>query len=249
MSGETAAAHAGLRQFLAELPGYLPEPPRAVLVVTAHWEASEFTLNAAARPTMVYDYGGFPPETYQVRYGAPGAPELAEAVAAKARAAGIPITLETHRGWDHGVFVPMAVSWPAADVPVLAMSLRRGLDPAEHLAVGALLRDLRDQGVLVLGSGFSTHDLSFRVTQQQAAAFDTWLTETALAEPELRDQRLLNWESAPSARAAHPREEHLLPLMVVAGAAPDERGHIPFRDSIFGLIATAVAFGDFAVRS
>lgn len=199
--------------------------PAAVLCVSGHWEAPRFTAMAAARPGMVYDYHGFPEHTYRVQYPAPGAPALAQRIEALLQGAGIAAAQDAKQGYDHGCFAPLAVMYPQADVPVLQLSLKHGLDPAEHLAAGRALAPLRDEGVLILGSGLSFHNLRLRgpAAQAPSKAFDDWLHATLEdIPPAARSARLLEWASAPAARTAHPREDHLLPLMVALGAAEDE---------------------------
>ena len=194
-------------------------------------------LGRQPSPGMVYDYGGFPAHTYQVVYPAPGAPDLALRVQGLLEAAGLPVALDAQRGYDHGTFVPLAVMFPEAKVPVLQMSLRAGLDPAEHLALGRALAPLRDEGVLIVGSGLSYHNLRQfgRAGQAPSQAFDAWLQGAMAASPAARTQALLNWEQAPSARSSHPREEHLLPLMVAVGAAEAETASCVYHEEhVFG---------------
>jgi len=248
MDGEFRAIHAALESSLAALPRELGRRPRALLVVSAHWEEREFTLLEAAQPGTLHDYGGFPPHTYRVRYPAPGAPELAQRTRGLLEGAGLAVASERERGFDHGVFVPLAVMYPEADIPVLAMSLRRGLDPAEHLAAGRALAPLRREGVLVLGSGFSYHNMAGVDARAVAAsrAFDAWLQETvAGSSGAVREERLRRWAEAPAARYAHPREEHLLPLMVAAGAGGEDRGHCVFHqtDMFGGVTVSSFRFG------
>jgi aromatic ring-opening dioxygenase catalytic subunit (LigB family) len=248
MDGEFRAMHAGIERSLAAIPHELGCRPRALLVVSAHWEAPEFTLLESARPGMLYDYGGFPPHTYRVQYPAPGAPELAARVRALLGAAGIRTAGETHRGYDHGVFVPLAVMYPDADIPVLAMSLKLGLDPAAHLAAGRSLAPLRAEGVLILGSGFSYHNMAGADARAFAAsaAFDAWLQHTLCgATGAAREALLERWAAAPSARYAHPREEHLLPLMVAAGAGGEDAGVCAWRqtDMSGGVTVSSFRFG------
>ena len=236
-----------LTRSLQEIAQHVGEAPKAVLMVTAHWEASRFCLGAAAHPGMVYDYGGFPAHTYEVVYPAPGAPALAQRVQALLQQAGIAADLDAQRGYDHGTFVPLAVIYPQADVPVLQMSLKAGLDPAEHLALGRALAPLRREGVLILGSGLSYHNLRLfgpaaRVPSQ---AFDAWLQDSMVQAADQRTQRLLDWRHAPAAHIAHPREEHLLPLMVALGAAEQEAAHCVYHEEgLFGgVTASSFRFG------
>jgi aromatic ring-opening dioxygenase catalytic subunit (LigB family) len=241
---EMAVAMQPLAQSLSDIPRQLGQAPQAVLMVTAHWEARAFTLGSSPEPGMVYDYGGFPPHTYEIVYPAPGAPALAQRVQGLLEAAGLPVALDAQRGYDHGTFVPLAVMYPDAQMPVLQMSLRMGLDPAEHLALGRALAPLRDEGVLIVGSGLSYHNLRAFGPQARAPskAFDDWLQATLVASPAQRTHQLLEWEKAPAARQSHPREEHLLPLMVALGAAEaDTATCIYHEDAIFGGV-TASSF-------
>lgn len=221
---------------------------KALLVVSAHWEERVPTVTTAALPPMLYDYFGFPPETYQVTWPAPGEPQLAERVRQLLGGAGFETAADPARGFDHGTFVPLGLTYPEADVPTVQLSLKAGLDPAEHLAMGRALAPLRDEGVFIVGSGMTYHNMGgFRSprpeTLAEAAAFDAWLRETAVLPTAERDARLTAWASAPSARAAHPREEHLLPLMVIAGAADGDGGAVPYQGAMRGLRISAVHFG------
>jgi aromatic ring-opening dioxygenase catalytic subunit (LigB family) len=224
----------------------LPERPRALLVVSAHWEAPVPTVTSSAAPPLLYDYYGFPPHTYELAWPAPGAPELATRVRQLLSGAGFESREDAKRGFDHGVFVPLKLTYPQADVPTIQLSLRAGLDPAEHLAMGRALAPLREEGVFILGSGMSFHNMrSFNTApaRDPSRRFDAWLAEVARDEPSKRDAALASWTEAPSARACHPREEHLLPLMVVAGAAGDDRGEQVFHDEVMGVAVSAMQFG------
>jgi aromatic ring-opening dioxygenase catalytic subunit (LigB family) len=213
----------GMEAYLKGLAASLPAKPRAILVISGHWEAPAFAFTGAAEhPGLIFDYYGFPPETYRLTWPAPGAPWLAERGRALIEAAGLPAAIDSARGFDHGVFVPLKVAFPDADIPTVQMSLHASLDPALHLAAGEALAPLRDEGVLIVGSGMSFHNLRVygdpRV-RQPSAEFDRWLVGAAEAEGADRARLLAQWEGAPWARLCHPREEHLLPLMVAAGAS------------------------------
>jgi len=238
------AEYARLEQYLRALS---PTPrPRAVLCISAHWEEAVPTVMTSARPPMFYDYYGFPPASYEITWPAPGDPALAARVRSLLSAAGIETAEDGARGFDHGTFVPLKLGYPDADVPTIQLSLKRGLDPATHLAIGRALAPLRDEGVLIVGSGMSYHNMrGFGRPGSLAAsvAFDDWLSETVALPASERDARLSAWSSAPSARECHPREEHLLPLMVIAGAARSDRGSVPYRDSILGVRVSATRFG------
>jgi aromatic ring-opening dioxygenase catalytic subunit (LigB family) len=212
----------GMEAFLRDLPALLPEPPKAILVCSGHWETHGFAFTASANPPLIFDYHGFPPHTYELTYPAPGDPVLAAKAEGLLSAAGLTATLDVMRGIDHGVFVPLKVAFPAANVPVVEMSTDMRLDPAEHLAAGQALAPLRDEGVLIVGAGMSFHNMrgyGRTASTEPSRAFDAWLVEAATAGDADRSQALLRWAEAPSGRFAHPREEHLLPLMIAAGAS------------------------------
>jgi aromatic ring-opening dioxygenase catalytic subunit (LigB family) len=243
MKDQWGGAYDKLEASLQDMPRQIGERPKAVLVVTAHWEAPEFTLSSSPNPTMVYDYYGFPEHTYHIRYPAPGSPELAQRVQSLLVEGGIAARLDPERGFDHGTFSAMAPIYPAADMPIVQLSLKAGLDPQTHIDAGRLLAPLRDEGVLIVGSGLSYHNL--RLFNAAASApsrqFDGWLNETLIdSAPGERHRRLLEWSTAPAARIAHPREDHLLPLMVAVGAAYDEPGvRVYHEDDFFGGIAVS----------
>jgi aromatic ring-opening dioxygenase catalytic subunit (LigB family) len=215
------AAFGPLEHALAAIPGALPEPPTAVLMISGHWEAREVRVMHAAAPPILYDYSGFPPDTYAISYPAPGAPALAERAAALIAAAGLPVALDDTRGFDHGTFVPAYVMYPQADVPVFQVSMLKSYDPADHLRLGRALAPLRDEGVLILGSGLSYHNLRQfgPAAREPSEGFDRWLNDVLNRAPEARSAALLDWESAPFARACHAREDHLVPLFAALGAA------------------------------
>jgi aromatic ring-opening dioxygenase catalytic subunit (LigB family) len=252
MKAQLGATYDQLEASLRDIPRQLGEPPKAVLMVSGHWETAQFAVMATPNPPMVYDYGGFPEHTYRVQYPAPGAPALATRVHGLLDAAGLPSTLDDRQGYDHGAFVPMAVMYPQADVPMLQLSIRRGYDPAAHLAAGRALAPLRDEGVLIVGSGLTYHDMRNMGPsgKQASATFDRWLDETLVhADPSERSERLLHWTQAPAARAAHPREDHLLPLMVAVGAAEGDAGaRIYHEEDVFGGIeVSSFRFGSVAI--
>lgn len=237
MMDEWHGTYDRLATALRRLPQDVGARPRAVLMVSGHWEEPEFTVQSHATPGMIYDYGGFPDYTYRISYPAPGAPWLAQRVQELLSKAGIAASENRQRGFDHGMYAPMAVSYPDADMPTMQLSLKRGLDPQTHLALGRALAPLRDEGILMIGSGLSYHNLRAfgPAGKQHSAAFDSWL-HSALATPGApRSAALMAWQQAPSARQAHPREEHLLPLMVAVGAAEsDEALRIYHEENFFG---------------
>jgi aromatic ring-opening dioxygenase catalytic subunit (LigB family) len=235
-----------LSAYLSAVRDLPPTPPKALLIVSAHWEAPMPTVMTSAAPPLLYDYYGFPPETYKLSWPAPGAPDLAQRVRTLLSAAGIASAEDATRGFDHGVFVPLSLPYPEPVIPTLQLSLKSGLDPSEHLAIGRALAPLRDEGVFIIGSGLTYHNLSAiknPASAPAAAAFDVWLRETLVLDPEARDENLTHWARAPMARQAHPREEHLLPLMVAAGAAGSTRGSVAYRGTLLGLDISGYAFG------
>lgn len=236
------------RMFLEAIAGELPEIPRAIVLISGHWLAPQFTTATAEKPELIFDYHGFPPHTYRLRYDAPGAPALAADVTKLLETAGQPTAQDPSRGFDHGVFVPLKVMFPKADIPVLALSLHQNLDPATHLAAGKALESLRDQGVLIVGSGMSFHNMRGYGDPRFGPisdAFDHWL-EQAVALPEAaRTDAFTHWEQAPAARLSHPprAEEHLLPLLVVAGAAGADAGRRVFSDRVMETTISGFRFG------
>lgn len=239
---------APLEQSLQQIVRDLGTTPKAVLVVSGHWEAPEFTVQTNPHPPMVYDYGGFPEFTYHIQYPAPGSPEVARRVVELLTDAGIEVREDPARGFDHGVFAPLYVMYPDADVPVLQLSIKHGYDAAAHLAAGRALAPLRDEGVLIVGSGLSYHNLRALGPAGGPAsrAFDQWLTHAVVeSSPEQRTQLLLDWEKAPSARDAHPAEDHLIPLLVAVGAAEDEPAELTYHEDTFAgaISASSYRFG------
>ena len=232
---------------LARMPEEIGQTPKAILMISGHWEEDAFTVQTAERPGMVYDYYNFPPETYEIVYPSPGAPDLAERVAALIDAAGLPVARDDTRGYDHGTFVPMALMYPQADVPLFQVSMRKTYDPAEHVALGRALAPLRDEGVLIVGSGLSYHNLRAFGPQAKAPsdAFDTWLAAALDQDPAARMEAVLNWEQAPYARICHAEEDHLVPLFSALGAAEaDKMARVYHQTDIFGgVTASSYRFG------
>ena len=207
-------------QFGKELP-----TPKAVLVISAHWLTKGTHVTAMEFPKTIHDFGGFPPELYQLQYPASGAPALAQEVLALLQAAGVPAQGDAARPFDHGAWVPLMHLFPEADVPVVQVALPVGAGPAEVYALGAALRSLRSQGVLVMGSGSMTHNLSefFGGSTEPApyvVEFSRWI-EDAVVRGDMK--ALLNYRSqAPHASRAHPTEDHFLPIFFALGAAGDD---------------------------
>jgi len=248
MEGPMRDAYGKLEASLAGVMGELPELPRAVLVVSAHWEAPVAQVSSHPAPPMLYDYYNFPEHTYHIRYPAPGSPELAARVRDLLRGGGMACEEDAERGFDHGTFSMMQPVRPQADIPVVQLSVLESFDPAAHIAMGRLLQPLRDEGVLVVGSGLSYHNLRAwgPAGAEAAALFDAWLRESLAGKDEAeRDAALLRWADAPGARAAHPRPEHLLPLMVAAGAGGADACSVHFHQSDFmgSMAVTGFRFG------
>lgn len=234
--------------FLKGLASTLPSKPRAIVLISAHWLESVVGVTGAQQPDLIYDYSGFPPHTYELKYPAPGNPQLAKKIVQTLEAAHIPAKVNATRGFDHGMFIPMMLMFPDADIPVIQLSLNSNLDPQTQLELGQALEKLRDEGILIIGSGMSFHNMRgygdprFGPVSDE---FDEWLTQAVESDPAQRNESLLNWQNAPSARMCHPprQEEHLLPLMVVAGAATNEMGRKVFSDRVMETTLSAFVFG------
>jgi len=243
-----------MRDFLCGLAQTLPAKPKAIVLISAHWEAPVFTIQNNDAPELLFDYGGFPAHTYQLTYPAAGSPTLAAQIADLLTRSGIAWAYDDQRGFDHGVFIPLKLVFPEADIPIVQVSLKTGLDPAEHLAMGEVLAPLREQGVLIMGSGMSYHNMHTLMrhmhsdtpakTTADSQGFDAWLTEVMTSNDlNKRQQALMNWQQAPHARSAHPREEHLLPLQVIAGVGCNDQGMKIFTDTVLGAVVSAFRLG------
>lgn len=222
---------------LARMPSELPERPKAILMISGHWEGDAFSVMTSPAPGMTYDYFGFPPETYTIKYPAPGAPEIALRAANLIQAAGLPVRLDPDYGFDHGTFAPAVVMYPKADVPIFQVSMQKSYHPAAHFALGRALAPLRDEGVLIVGSGLSYHNLRLfgPGAKEPSAAFDAWLAKVMALPGKERTEALLHWEDAPYARVCHAREDHLVPLFSALGAAEDEKAVMVYHDTdLFG---------------
>lgn len=232
--------HKAMVEFMIKLPSQLRRPD-AILVISAHWEERLPTVLGAEHPAMFYDYYGFPAKAYEIKYPAPGSPGLAQRIVESLGKAGLEARIDPERGFDHGLFIPLKLMYPQADIPALQLSLVRGLDAAAHIALGKALRALKGENLLVIGSGFSFHNMQAFSWQGGGAAdpannaFQDWLIDVCTASiPQAeRERRLTTWEKAPSARYCHPREEHLLPVHVCAGMA-DSPARVVFDDEILG---------------
>ena len=239
----------GLEAHMRGLDAEVGRRPKAVLVISAHWEERMPMVNTGENPALLFDYYGFPEHTYRLRYPVPGSPMLAVRVRELLAASGIDSDEEAERGLDHGVFIPFMLIYPHADVPIVQLSLQRNLDPAFHLALGRALAPLRDEDVLIVGRGLSYHNLHKIMAEDaqtiaDAAHFDAWLAE-AVEQPDAaeRERRLIAWAQAPGARACHPRSEHLVPLFVAAGAAAGDPGVRNYADRMLGKAVSGFRFG------
>jgi len=248
MEWNPADAWDKLAAFLKSVAATLPQRPRAIVLVSGHWLEQQVRVTAGANPELIYDYHGFPAHTYQLSYPAAGEPALAARLVALLGEAEIPAQEDRQRGLDHGAFIPLKLVFPEADVPVVQLSLRSDLDAAVHLQIGRALAPLRDEGVLIIGSGMSFHNMRGYGDPRFAPIsddFDQWLNAAVAAPADQRERLLKHWEEAPSARLCHPprAEEHLLPLMVAAGAALDSPGRNVFSDRIMQTTLSAYRFG------
>jgi aromatic ring-opening dioxygenase catalytic subunit (LigB family) len=238
----------GMAAFLKNVAATLPATPRAIVLVSGHWLERDFSVTGSARPSLIYDYSGFPAHTYELAYPAPGAPALAERIAQLLGQAGTPARIDPQRGYDHGVFIPLKLMFPKADIPVIQLSLRRDMDPVAHIAAGRALATLRDEGVLIVGSGMSFHNMRGygdpRYTPL-SARFDAWLTAAVESDTAQREALLSQWSSAPHARDSHPpgAEEHLLPLLVAAGAGTGAEGRKVYSEEVMKTTLSAFRFG------
>jgi aromatic ring-opening dioxygenase catalytic subunit (LigB family) len=235
-----------MQAWLESLANDLNEPPKALLVISAHWEEKVASVTSHPSPPLLFDYYGFPPHTYELTWPAPGSPELASRVRKLLQTAGIESRADDSRGFDHGVFVPLKLTFPNAEIPTVQLSLRAGLDPAEHLKIGRALAPLREEGVLIVGSGMSYHNMrgfNSPASLPHSERFDAWLKTTVSDTPGARDAALSAWKKAPSAIESHPREEHLMPLMVAAGAAEGDRGKAVFTDEVMRVVVSGIRFG------
>ncbi|MEO7495234.1 MAG: class III extradiol ring-cleavage dioxygenase [Massilia sp.] len=242
MKDQYGGTYDKLEASLIDMKRQVGQRPVAVLVVTAHWEEHEFMVSSSEAPPMIYDYGGFPAHTYQIKYPAPGSPALAQRVADLIAGAGHKVTLDPQRGFDHGTFSMLYPVYPEADMPVVQLSIKRNYDPETHFAIGRALAALRDDGVLIIGSGLSYHNLRQFGPEGKLAShgFDEWLQYALALPPAERHAALLHWSDAPYARLAHPREDHLVPLMVALGAAEDEAASCVYHeDAFFGSLSVS----------
>lgn len=240
------ANFAELEQSLKQIVASWPQKPEAILMISGHWEEDQVAIMASPRPPMIYDYYGFPKETYEIVYAASGAPQLAEKALNLLSKAGIDSYLDQEQGFDHGAFAPLQIMYPEADVPVFQMSLLKSLEPEAHFNIGRAITPLREEGVVIIGSGLSFHNLRMMgpEAQQPSSEFDAWLQQSLMAPGQQRLNLLNRWLDAPYARVCHPREEHLVPLFVALGAAENASATRIYHESNFmgGVSASSYRF-------
>jgi len=235
-------AQAGLTRFLKNLPQTFTTPD-AIVLISAHWEAPQPAVSADANPGLLFDYYGFPSQCYRFTWPAPGSPRLASRIAALLEDAGIPGMQNIERGFDHGVFVPMLLMYPEADIPCVQLSLIEGLDAESHVQLGLALRSLRSENVAIIGSGMSFHNMRALFAGERedlrkaSDEFSDWLVQ-AMTDPTIENVErmgsMVKWRQAPYAQFCHPREEHLLPLHVCLGVAGGEKAVLLFDEPLMG---------------
>ncbi|KUI57321.1 4,5-DOPA dioxygenase extradiol [Cytospora mali] len=227
-----------------------PDAPRAIVLVTAHWSESQPTISSGTSHQLIFDYGGFPREAYQLKYPAPGSPEVAGEVRTALENAGFKPVMNEKRGWDHGVFIPLLLINPKADVPIVQLSVMRSEDPAEHIRMGRALSALRDSNVAIVGSGFASfHNLStmfalmggdpsvVRQLKNKTKVWNQTLMDAVLEKDvQARETKLTGWRKFPHAYDMHPRygADHFMPLLVCVGASGDEKGEV-YKDDFLGV--------------
>lgn len=248
MEWEPADTWTRMADYLKGIAATLPANPSGIILVSAHWLEPQFSVSGHASPSLIFDYHGFPSHTYELSYPAPGEPELAARIQARLRQKGLRCQNDDQRGFDHGMFIPLKLMFPEANIPVVQLSLREDLAPLAHLEAGRALAGLREEGVLIIGSGMSFHNMrgygDARFTSI-SAEFDRWLTSAVESQAAERNALLEHWQEAPKAQLCHPLggEEHLIPLLVAAGAGGDSAGQVVYSEQIMQTIISAYRFG------
>ena len=238
--------HAKMISFLQELSLHIKKPD-AIIVFSAHWEASIPTIIGSKNPALFYDYYGFPPEAYSIDYPLPGNPELSNKIKTMFDQHAIKSNIDISRGFDHGVFIPLKIMYPDAVIPTVQISLVNGLDPLEHIALGNALEELAQENILFIGSGFSFHNLQLfswnymNMEDPKNNEFQDALINICTKETSYEKARnmLVDWKALPNASYCHPREEHLLPLHICFGLAKTA-GTVAFDDYILGKRSVAI---------
>lgn len=233
-------------QFMHQIAQKIKKP-EAIIVISAHWEESIPTIIGNSEPSLLYDYYGFPEEAYSIQYNLPGNPVLTQKVQELLKIAGIDAKIENNRGFDHGVFIPLMLMYPDGSIPTVQISLIKGLDPEKHIEMGKALKNLLHENILIIGSGFSFHNINAftwnndNIRDHKNDLFQDQLIKTCTNSSSLEDKikDLIEWEKFPNSRYCHPREEHLLPLHVCCGIS-DSAGKVIFDDYILGKRAIAL---------
>ena len=241
--------HVELNAFLRNITKSFTDP-ELILMVSAHWEEEIPTVTSGESPELIYDYYGFPQASYSIKYPAPGCAALAHRVVELLQRSGHHAVINSERGFDHGMFIPLKMMYPQANIPCVQLSLVNSLDPAEHIEIGKSLNALREQNVMIIGSGMSYHNMNgfFDIDSDATNAnieFDQWLIQTCSNTDLTAEQiqsRLIQWERAPAARQCHPREEHLIPLHLCYGAACSDNAiaKVVFNDLVMNKKVTAL---------
>ncbi|MBV1905309.1 MAG: dioxygenase [Pseudomonadales bacterium] len=238
--------HHGMVKFLQEITPGLGRPS-AIVMISAHWEEQDVRITSGRSPSLIYDYYGFPDEAYQIKYPAPGDPALANHIYQLLKKNSVKAQMDDMRGFDHGMFIPLTLMYPAANIPCVQISLLASMDAKKHIEIGQALSSLREENLLIIGSGLSFHNMqAFKSHSPEEMAsqnikFEDWLIETctdAGLSQEERETRLTNWLDAPFARYCHPREEHLLPLHICYGMA-NSAAELVYDDQLLGAKVSA----------
>ena len=237
----------GMGDFLKNVASTLPQRPKAIVLISAHWLQPQFSVTGSAKPALIYDYYGFPQHTYELTYPAPGEQELAKEISDLISSHGLNSDINPSRGYDHGVFIPLKLVFPKADIPIVQLSLREDLDPGAHIEMGKALATLRDKNILIIGSGMSFHNMRAYGDarfSELSDEFDAWLTAAIESPAAEREALLTNWTAAPHAHQCHPRggEEHLIPLLVAAGASHESMGEKIYSERVMQTRISAFRF-------
>ena len=237
----------GMGDFLKNVASTLPQRPKAIVLISAHWLQPQFSVTGSAKPALIYDYYGFPQHTYELTYPAPGEQELAKEISDLISSHGLNSDINPSRGYDHGVFIPLKLVFPKADIPIVQLSLREDLDPGAHIEIGKALATLRDKNILIIGSGMSFHNMRAYGDarfSELSDEFDAWLTAAIESPTAEREALLTNWTAAPHAHQCHPRggEEHLIPLLVAAGASHESMGEKIYSERVMQTRISAFRF-------
>lgn len=247
MDWNTVDTWVGMGDFLKNVASTLPQRPKAIVLISAHWLQPQFSVTGSAKPALIYDYYGFPQHTYELTYPAPGEQELAKEISDLISSHGLNSDINPSRGYDHGVFIPLKLVFPKADIPIVQLSLREDLDPGAHIEMGKALATLRDKNILIIGSGMSFHNMRAYGDarfSELSDEFDAWLTAAIESPTAEREALLTNWTAAPHAHQCHPRggEEHLIPLLVAAGASHESMGEKIYSERVMQTRISAFRF-------